>query len=827
MADTKFTIRQYALAYARIGLAVFPVSSHGRTSEDYKRPMVKNGFHDATTDPDTINKWWERWPDANIGIVTGKPSGGVFVIDLDVKEEEGVDGREAIREWEREHGKLPEETMLSITGGGGYHIFFRSDGREIPCVRDLFKNKSGVDVRGDGGYIVAPPSLHFNGRHYEWELGPDDAVIEPADDLVYMLLDEGKKKEVGTFVSPGTIEQGARDDTIFKLACSLQAKGLSDDAILAAAQAENKLKCRPPLDEKTVIQKVKSALKYEKSTAPYVHKQSEGDNKTEFIDQPVQLKCGYWECNKDGVCMWVPGKKETDPPVKIVASHQQIMPIGTTENIETGEQKYHMAFSVKRQGGYLWKDVKVEPELCCTKTKIIKLANIGVMVTDRTSKNLVNYIADMYRLNDDALPLRKTVSHFGWIGKEFFPYMDGIEFDGDNAQAKTVRALGARGSFETWRDACSKCRENLNVRLLMDASLGSVMTHILKCLCFVVHLWGPSGTGKTVAFVVAASIWGVPDELILSVDSTVNYCTSRAALMKNLPIFVDETQLARGDLMKLIYAITEGKTRGRLDRTSREKEQGSWENISFFNGEKPIVSDNAGAGAFNRVIEMEVDKPLFEDYTQILEVVRENNGLAGRKFIEYIKKIDTVSLISRHKELCRKLSEMSKSTGKQAQALACIVLADQLAQECIFKDEAPLELEAVAELLRDEEEVSQAERAYKFVVNWIAENENFFNITFGNRLWGKVADSHCLVNQNVLREAMEKNGYDFNAVKKEWAEAGYLEKSRDGKYSVNTSIAGLKTKARYVKVLFKQPNNFEEYEDVDIDDENIPFNNQR
>ena len=404
--------------------------------------------------------------------------------------------------------------------------------------------------------------------------------------------------------------------------------------------------------------------------------------------------------------------------------------------------------------------------------------------------------------------------------------MDGIEFDGDKAQVNTVRALGARGSFETWRDSCSKCRENLNVRLLMDASLGSVMTHLLKCLCFVVHLWGPSGTGKTVAFVVAASIWGVPDELILSVDSTVNYCTSRAALMKNLPIFVDETQLARGDLMKLIYAITEGKTRGRLDRASREKEQGSWENISFFNGEKPIVSDNAGAGAFNRVIEMEVDKPLFNDYSHILEIVRENNGLAGRKFIEHIKKIDKGSLISRHKELCRQLSEMSKSTGKQAQALACIVLADQLAQECIFMDEAPLELEAVAELLRDEDEVSQAERAYKFVVNWIAENENFFNITFGNRLWGKVTDSHCLVNQNVLREAMEKNGYDFNAVKKEWAESGYLEKSRDGKYSVNTSIAGLKTKARYVKVLFKHPKNFEEYEDVDIDDENIPFNNQ-
>lgn len=825
MADKSFSMMQYALAYAKIGLAVFPVSSYGKTENDYKRPMIQNGFQKATTDPGVIKEWWEKWPRANIGIATGGVSEGVFVVDLDVKEEKGIDGHETLRKWESMHGKLPEDTMLSITGSGGYHIFYKSDGRKIPCVRDLFKDESGIDIRGDGGYIVAPPSLHFNGSHYEWELGPDDAVIVDADNLVYKLLEEGKKEERENFVSPATIQQGARDDTIFKLACSLQAKGLSNDAILAAALAENKLKCNPPLDENTVIQKVNSALKYEKATSPYIRKESDETNRTKFIDQPMQLECGHWECDKDGVCMWLPGKKEDDPLVKVVASYQQIMPIGTTENIETGEQKYHIAFSVKRNGGCLWKNVKVEPELCCTKNKIIKLANIGVMVNDRTSKNLVNYIADMYRLNENTLPVKKTVSHFGWIGKEFFPYIEGIEFEGNNAQEKTVRALGARGNFEAWRDACLKCRENLNVRLLMDASFGSVMSHVLKCLCFVVHLWGPSGTGKTVAFVVAASIWGIPDELIMSVDSTVNYCTSRAALMKNLPVFVDETQLARGDLMKLIYAITEGKTRGRLDRTSQERDQGTWENISFFNGEKPIVSDNAGAGAFNRVIEMEVDKPLFEDYSRILEVVRENNGLAGRRFIECIKKSDSGSLISRHKELSRKISERSRSTGKQAQALACIMLADQLAHECIFPDEAPLKLEDVVEFLRDEEEVSQSERAYKFIINWIAENENFFYVTFGNRLWGKVTDTHCLVNQNVLRQAMEENGYDLNAVKKEWAEAGYLEKSRDGKYAVNTSIAGLKTKARYVKVLFKRSKNFEDYEDVDISDEDIPFNN--
>jgi uncharacterized protein (DUF927 family) len=70
---------------------------------------------------------------------------------------------------------------------------------------------------------------------------------------------------------------------------------------------------------------------------------------------------------------------------------------------------------------------------------------------------------------------------------------------------------------------------------------------------------------------VAASIWGIPDELILSVDSTINYCTSRAVLMKSLPVFVDETQLSRGNLEKLIYAMTEGKEKGRLLRNSSER----------------------------------------------------------------------------------------------------------------------------------------------------------------------------------------------------------------------------------------------------------------
>lgn len=813
-----YNLRQYALAYAKMGMAVFPLVPKS------KNPATKNGFLDATTDTGKIDRWWRKNPCYNIGIATGRVSGGLVIIDLDIDKERGKYGNETLREWELEHGQLPD-TCRAITGRGGSHLLYYTD-REVTCSTEESK---AVDIRGDGGYIVAPPSVHPNGRLYEWEQAPDEFVTEQANELVYEFIDfvRPQKKEQASFSVPESIPEGNRDNTLFKLACSLQAKGLSDEAIMAAVKAENEIRCVPPLSDKEVETKVESALKYQKSTAPYsgrVLPAQEGI--TRFVDAPLQLRCEDWICGKDGVYKWILGKKETDPPVLIDVSYQQIMPIGLTENIETGEQKYNIAFSVRRGGRFMWKDIKVEPAICCSKTKIVTLSNLGIVVNDRTAKNLVNYISDLYRINEDDLPVTKAVSHFGWIGKRFFPYVNDIVFDGDNAQAKMVQAVGDHGSFEVWQKECMEYRKNLFVRLLMDTSLASVLIKKINCLCFVLHLWGASGTGKTVAFMVAASIWGIPDELILSVDSTINYCTSRAALMKSLPVFVDETQLSRGNLEKLIYGMTEGKERGRLSRNSSEKNRKTWENVSFFNGEQPIVGAQSGAGAVNRVIELEIEQPLFADFAGALEIVRENNGHAGKKFVNYIQGIDDAELVQRHKDLCQKLSILAQSTGKQVQSLACILLADQLAGECLFPGEKAVDLLEGVGFLKKETEVSQAERAYQFVVDWIAANENLFDPVYSNRILGKVTKDSCMVNQTELTTVLEANGFNFDAVKKEWAAAGYLERSSDGKYAVRTTVAGKDTKARYVKIIFQQPKTIYEYADYSGDNDPFGGNNQ-
>ena len=115
----KKSMKEWALYYASLGLAVFPVKPHG------KAPLTEHGCKDASREEAQIERWWARWPSAGIGIATGEASGGLLVIDLDVDEDKGIDGRESLRRWEMVHGPLPGNTWLSITGRGGYHYFYR------------------------------------------------------------------------------------------------------------------------------------------------------------------------------------------------------------------------------------------------------------------------------------------------------------------------------------------------------------------------------------------------------------------------------------------------------------------------------------------------------------------------------------------------------------------------------------------------------------------------------------------------------------------------------------------------------------------------------
>lgn len=261
-----------ALSYAARGWAVFPCHSlvcivaettyyrcdcGKKCSSPGKHPHTKQGLKEATTDAQTIREWWARWPGANVGIATGAVSGGLVVIDLDAKH----NGVEHWRDLTERSGGHPE-CPTALTGGGGQHLFFRS--------LDALQNSvsvvaPGVDVRAEGGYVIAAPSLHQSGRSYAWELSshPDDVPLPELPSWVIALAGRKRVANKRSAGAPATFPEGGRNDGLYKLACSLRAKGLEQSEILPALLAANAERCVPPLDDVEVSKIVASACTHD------------------------------------------------------------------------------------------------------------------------------------------------------------------------------------------------------------------------------------------------------------------------------------------------------------------------------------------------------------------------------------------------------------------------------------------------------------------------------------------------------------------------------------------------------------------------------------
>lgn len=255
----KNELLEAALKYAKeYGWAVFPVSQKS------KKPLTPHGCKDAKKDPGAIRFWWKKYPDASIGVATGSIS-NLIVIDEDIDEDKGIDGTHQMLLWERENGDLPE-TISAITGRGGSHRYYKYEGKDQKNRAGIIE---GVDVRGEGGYVIAPPSVHPNGTMYEWENDPSETTIAEVNETVKKFLETGEtpnniREAKEAFKLPNTIESGQRNSTLHKLACSMQAQGMSDDAIMAAVKTENHTRCKEPLEDSEVETIVNSALRYKK-----------------------------------------------------------------------------------------------------------------------------------------------------------------------------------------------------------------------------------------------------------------------------------------------------------------------------------------------------------------------------------------------------------------------------------------------------------------------------------------------------------------------------------------------------------------------------------
>lgn len=246
----------FARAYAGLKWQSFPCKPADKT------PLVR--WADvATTEDNMLAGWWDTNPAANIGIACGKRSG---IVVLDVDADHG--GYESLAELAVDYGVLPD-TPMSKTGSGGRHIFFKHPGIEIR--NSAGKLGPGLDIRGDGGYVIAPPSVHPNGTRYEWVNKPSQLPLADMPEWMIELLQEKNVIAEAPRVE-GKIIAGHRNDTLFRMAGAMRRKDFNEDAIYAALVIYNRDNCNPPLSDGEVLLIAKSATRYEPQDKPKIIK---------------------------------------------------------------------------------------------------------------------------------------------------------------------------------------------------------------------------------------------------------------------------------------------------------------------------------------------------------------------------------------------------------------------------------------------------------------------------------------------------------------------------------------------------------------------------
>lgn len=501
------------------------------------------------------------------------------------------------------------------------------------------------------------------------------------------------------------------------------------------------------------------------------------DNFTAFPGQPMVLDAGSWQCDESGV--WKRGIAG-----EVYACPHPIMPVERLINLDTGTEKLRLAFS---KGSGKWRSVIADKSVVASRQRVVQLADQGIGVTSENAGDFVQYISDIEALNYDNIPEKKSVARLGYIEDEgFSPYVPGLVFDGDNHYKKIFRSVKSHGDRKEWYDLALKVRNtNVTARIMLAASFASVLVHPCGSLPFFVHLWGgESGTGKTVALMLAASVWANPDrgQYIQTFNSTAVGHEKLAAFLNNLPLCLDEFQLSkdtRGRTRFDVYALAEGIGRTRGNKQGGVDHTPTWSLCILTTGETPITTATSGAGAINRVINIEC-KPgekIFEDGHFVSSIIKTNYGFAGREFVERLysddDNIDRCANL--YSDFFKALSDTG-STEKQAMAASVVLTADKLATEWLFRDGKELTVQDIAPYLANSSDVSAGERGYAYMCDWVAKNANKMRVTSEQGdVYGLVQDDKAYIIRSVFNRAAEDGGFSPTALLSYLKQKGLIE----------------------------------------------------
>lgn len=503
------------------------------------------------------------------------------------------------------------------------------------------------------------------------------------------------------------------------------------------------------------------------------------ENWTNFDGPYDRMYCGTWIATEEGIYSQNTGTAD------VLACRHPVIPVEVLKNLETDDEQVKLAY--KKRGK--WKEMIVPKDIMSSANKITSLYKRGISVTSENAKCLVRYLQDIEDLNGENIPVQYSSSKLGWNSTGFLPYDTGITFDGDVRFRQVAESIKATGNRNAWYEHVENLRKSkrIEIKFMLAASFSSVLVQPLGALPYFVDLWGETEGGKSVATMVAASVWADPDEnaYIGDYKTTDTALEAKADMLNHLPLILDDTskknRKIEDNFEGLVYDLCSGKGKSRSNKDLGLNRENHWKNCILTNGERPLTSYVTQGGAINRILELECGERVFSDPGATAEFIKHNYGHAGHEFVELIKDLGIDAIREIQQEFLRQLADDEKMQ-KQSLSLSIVLTADKLATDYLFKDRQYISLEEAREVLVDRNELSDNERCYQFLMDKIAMNPARFDGDNENiEKWGVIEEGYAIIYATAFSTLCKDGGFSRTSFLS-WANRkGLLQTEKSGK----------------------------------------------
>ena len=520
------------------------------------------------------------------------------------------------------------------------------------------------------------------------------------------------------------------------------------------------------------------------------------------------------------------------------------------KSLDTGDEKIEIAF--KRDGE--WRRGIYPRSTIFTSRGITVLADLGCTVTSENAKSVVRFLSALEAENIDIISKSDSTSTFGWQpGHRFIPGREqGIVLDIDPSQQAMAMAYTKQGEMDGWIETMRPHRERDKFRFILAASFAAPLLRIIKQRIFFVYNWGGSKGGKTAALKAALSAWGDPERLMVNFNATQVGLERTAAFYCDLPLGIDERQLAgrnQESLEKTIYMIASGTGKIRGAKAGGIQAMQTWRTVALATGEEPLSTETSQTGVSTRVLEIyggPFDKE--RDASLMHQEAGENCGWTGPEFVERIVSLSEESICEWYAKMQEFVQSISNGrSGSHVAGVAAVALADAMIDTWFFADEVT-ELDPDAKELKINEQSWERakvmaqnilqeqmsadagdvdENAVQFVVDWVTSNKAYFGEKAIGTCLGCMSESGNIayIFPSVLNQALSKAGYSPRKTLKYMADRGYITsvERKDHKGSTYTMTRRFDNRVcRFVEFMIGKLAEAKDELDIDEEEETKP-----